>query len=323
MMPRRVAPGALRALLRKAQEAAGLVVALTIVCAASSGASTAELDANHIFERAQQYWMAQRYPKATDYLIHVRTIRSGRAQERHYRARWMSLSNAVSVDAVSIEERTHPYVPPPGFDVAFFGLHLGHVGGPNEGQGTNGDLIGVPDLSPTYRFGVLPYAAPAPPSAADMVEEIRAHYGDPADQKVRELTSKQGTETIASAYASNYIIVLLGEEQYEGHPDYHLALTPLRDPAQHRLREMWVDAGTFATDVVRVSGNFVDPGTSSVPWTIVFTSVGGARYIARETSEKPISHWYDSITIEFQHIAPADGAFNGANASRATLIREP
>lgn len=323
MMPRRVAPGLPRALLRKVQRVAGLIVALSTACGMSSGASTAELDANHIFERAQQYWMAQRYPRATDYLIYVRTIRSGRAEERHYRARWMSLSNAVSVDAVSIEERAHPYIPPPGFDVSFFGLHLGHVGGPNEGKGTNGDLIGVPVLSPAYRFGIVPYVPPAAPSASDIVQEIRARYGDPDDQKVSDLASKQGTKTIASAYASNYAIALVGEERRQGHADYHLSLTPLRDPALHRLRDMWVDTATFATDAVRVSGNFVDPGASSVPWMIVFKSVDGVRYIDRETTEKPIPHWYDSIAIEFQHIARAEGVFNGANASRPTLIREP
>src|SRR5690242_10973228 len=91
--------------------------------------------AYEIFELAQQRWQSQQYPSSVDYLIHVETVRNSKFAERHYRARWNARTNALYVDAVSLEERRDPYKPPPGFDFSVLGIHVAHIGGPNEGTG--------------------------------------------------------------------------------------------------------------------------------------------------------------------------------------------
>jgi hypothetical protein len=274
-----------------------------------------------IFDRAAQAWQSEHYPLAVNYTVHVQTLRRQKPEERHYHSRWFSLTNNVAVDSISVEERAHPYRPPPGFDVSIL-VHIGHIGGPNEGTGTNGDLIGVPVLAPNYSFGIARYVPPEALTPAELVAEIRAEYHDPAPEKVAQLEQKY-PRTIAHVFSSSsaYKIALVGIDLISDHPDYHLSLIPTRDPRKYRLRDLWVNQETFATDRLRTDGNFVDAGTSSIPWTVTFQHVDGVLYIEREISERPIRHWFDWIGISFEGIAAGRGDFS-ASAS-GSLIREP
>jgi hypothetical protein len=282
---------------------------------------TLGVDPYWVFDRAERAWQSQRYPSSVNYVVHVETLRRRKPEERHYLSRWFALTNNVAVDSISVEERAHPYHPPPGFDVSIL-VHIGHIGGPSEGTGTNGDLIGVPVLAPNYSFGIARYVPPEALTPAELVAEIRDEYHDPAPEKVAGLEQKY-PKTIAHVFSSSsaYKIALVGIEQIGDHADYHLSLVPTRDPRKYRLRDMWVDQRTFATDRLRTDGNFVDAGTSSVPWAVTFQHVDGAVYIERETSERPIRHWFDSIGISFERIAAGKGAFNAWESD--SLIREP
>lgn len=282
---------------------------------------TLGVDPYWVFDRAERAWQSQHYPSSVNYVVHVETLRRQKPEERHYRSRWFALTNNVAVDPISIEERAHPYRPPPGFDVSIL-VHIGHIGGPNEGTGTNGDLIGVPVLAPNYLFGIAEYVPPEALTPAELVAEIRAEYHDPAPEKIAQLEQKY-PKTIAHVFSSSsaYKIALVGIEQISDHPDYHLSLVPTRDPHKYRLRDIWVNQRTFATDRLRTDGNFVDAGTSSVPWTVTFQHVDGALYIEREISERPIRHWFDWIGISFEGIAAGKGAFNAGTSN--SLIREP
>ncbi len=279
------------------------------------------VDPYWVFDHAAQTWQSQHYPTAVSYTVHVETLRRKKPEERHYRSWWIAQTNSVVVDPISLEERAHPYRPPPGFDVSIF-VHIGHVGGPDEGTGTNGDLIGVPVLAPNYSFGIARYVPPEALTSADLVAEIRAEYHDPAPAKIAQLEQKY-PKTIAHVFSSSsaYKISLVGTEKIGDHSDYHLSLIPTRDPHKYRLRDIWVDQKTFATDRLRTDGNFVDAGTSSVAWTVTFQHVDGAVYILRETSERPIRHWFDSIGVSFEGIAAGKGSFG--SWAGGSLIREP
>lgn len=197
-----------------------------------------------------------------------------------------------------------------------------NVGGPRVGTGVNGDLIGVPVLTPNYFFDIAQYTVPPPPTPAELVREIRDEYHDPAPSKVAAVEKTQGLRTIANVYASNYSITLVGEEPVDGHADYHLKLQPLRDPGKHRLRDLWADESTYDVDKLRVAGNFIDRGTLGVPWMVTFATVDHARYIASETTERGILHWYDRISIAFEDLVPSVGPFYPAHGAETT-IREP
>lgn len=292
-------------------------MSVALVLAASLG-----LNPYWIFDRAEQSWQTQHYPAVVDYTVHVETLRRKKPEERHYHSRWFALTNNVAVDSISVEERAHPYHPPPGFDVSIL-VHVGHIGGPNEGTGTNGDLIGVPVLAPNYSFGIARYVPPEALTPAELVAEIRDEYHDPAPEKIAQLEQKY-PKTIAHVYSSSsaYKISLVGIERIGDHLDYHLSLIPTHDPRKYRLRDMWVDQQTFATDRLRTDGNFVDPGTSSVAWTVTFQHVNGALYIEREISERSIQHWFDWIGVSFEGITAAGKSRFNASASNS-LIREP
>lgn len=267
-------------------------------------AAAVQPDPYAIYNRAQLVWETQRYPAVVSYVVHVTAVQHGRTRQRHYDSHWFAQSGTIKVDPVSREQREHPYVPPPGFDVSIFGAKVGHVGGPMNGTGTHGDLIGVPMLSPAYDFGIAPYLTPESLTDAQIVEQIRDEFHDPAPAKVAQLARERGLPTIASVLAGGraYSIRLQGIEPIAGHPDFHLALTPLREPQKYRLRDVWIDERTYRTDRLRSEGNFVDGGTASVMWTADFRTIAGAQYLSEERTDAPLPHWFDSVTVAFEAI---------------------
>jgi len=278
--------------------------------------------AYQVFAAAQATWQKQQYPVAVGYDVYVETIQAGVKDERHYNCRWNSLSDLVLVNRVSSEQIANPYKPSAGVGINLLGLR-GNIGGPVRGTGTYGDLIGVPDLAPTYTFGMSSFAPSNPTSPADLVEEIRNEYRDPAPEKVAQLEQEYGLKTIASIRTGpTYRVLLVGMERILGVLDYHLSLTPLRDPQRYRLRDLWINSENFQTDQVRTQGNFVDGGTSSVFWITTYQTVDGSRYLAREITEQPIHHWYDYEAVSFENIRAASGAFSGS-PNGSSPIREP
>lgn len=280
-------------------------------------------DPYQIFARARARWQAQRYPARLDYTIAVTARESGRPVARHYRARWDASTNAVVMNPVSIEERTDPYHPAGGFN--FYGWS---IGGPRKGTGTRGDLIGVPLLAPNYSFGLARYEPPSPRSSAQIVEEVRREFHDPAPRKIARLQAHSGLKTIAimNSTTSDYRIALDGIVPFANHEDYHLSLVPARDPKRFRLRQAWIDVRTYDLDRLLTAGNFTDGRTESVAWAITFTHAAGVTYIARERAQgslaAPYGGHYASYSVRFEQIAPAQGSMF-APIIGGTVLREP
>lgn len=103
------------------------------------------------------------------------------------------------------------------------------------------------------------------------------------------------------------------------HDDYHLLLKPLSDPGTYRLREMWIDTATYATDRIVTGGNFTDGALAGVRWQIDFVQVAGATFIGSETALSGFTldrRAYDSASVVFTQIAAVQ-----AGAPYATLPR--
>jgi hypothetical protein len=83
-----------------------------------------------------------------------------------------------------------------------------------------------------YDFG-LRYGKPVRPGLFDAP-------GSPEP----EATQLQ-TLAVVRAYNPGYSIVDLGDTTLDGHPVYHLGLSPMRDAGHRVLREMWIDKGTY------------------------------------------------------------------------------
>ncbi len=243
------------------------------------------VDAYSIFARARMVWSMQRYPGIVSYTVEVDAMQDGILKRRHYHEYWSTPGNRVFVKPpVSDEQLADPYKPSPG--VNFMGWN---IGGPREGSGAK-DFIGVPDLTPNYSFGISDYTPPSQLTPAQIVEQIRREYHDPSPQKIAELEQRSGLKTIAvvSSIAHAYRITLAGIEPESAGPAYHLRLQPLSDPLTYRLRDIWIDTSSFATERARIGANFTDSATEGVPWIVRFAQISGATYIASETAEQPI-----------------------------------
>ncbi len=259
-----------------------------------------------IFAQARERWESARYPSQLAYDVAVSVTHAGTQSSAHYHLYYDSSADSVKVNAVSDEELAHPYTPH-GINT-FFNVFGGSL--PLSAPQHTFDYLGVPVLAPNYSFGIAPYVAPAAaPDSAELVREIRQEFHDP----VKPATASAGDsqlKTIASVAVvrRRYIIELNGTTAIDGHEDYDLRLQPVRDPGDYRLREVWIDTQTFATDRLISQGNFVHGGMTGVPWTVTFRQLDGAPYIASESTTQSFRldrRSYDSATVSFEEVRPA------------------
>ncbi len=280
-----------------------MFLALAGVCLMGSAPAPPILnDPYAIFAAARTHWETANYPSQLSYTVGVSVSRHGVASEAHYHSYYDSLVNRVNVTAVSDEEIAHPYTPH-GISVFFspFGAHI-----PLSSPENTFDYLGVPLLAPNYSFGISTYV-PRDPAAnsAELVAEIRREFCDPPP--VKRQAPDSGLKTIASidVVRRSYIITLNGITALNGHKDYDLTLRPIRDPGRYRLRQIWIDTGSFATDKLISQGNFTEGGMTGVQWTVLFHQVNGVSYLASERTEQPFvisRRAYDSATIAFTNI---------------------
>ncbi len=309
-----------------------IALALAGACLAASPAqkTVAQTDPYAIFAAARTHWETARYPSQVSYTVAVTVSHNGTISAAHYHSYYDSVQNRVDVNAVSDEEIANPYTPH-GISVFFtpFGAHI-----PLSSPERTFDYLGVPLLAPNYSFGIassVPQSSGA--NGAELVAEIRREFCDPAPNRVARPDS--GLKTIASVEIVRraYVIELAGVTQIGGHSDYDLRLRPLSEPGRYRLREMWVDARTFATDKLVSQGNFAQGGMTGVTWTVEFRQINGAPYLASESTTQSFRlerRAYDSATITFSDVtskrAPAFmriTAFAVNPESGVPTLREP
>ena len=253
------------------------------------------VDADQIFARARDVWATQNVPSYLEYTVTTTVSRSGHTTTNHYAAACYCEKNRMLVDKVSEEQIAHPPTP---HGVTFsFGFTIGW----NDGSGGGGretisktlnppqlpDLIGVPLLSPLYSFGMQVALAVA------------------SDEPARKLPVIATTST----NVRHYTVVLAGEDDVDGRNAYHLVLQPRSLPHTYRLRDLWIDEGTFATLEARVGANFTDDWFNDRLWSIHFSDDVGFEHIAYEESDGPVTlhgKTFDSVRIAFDAIkAPA------------------
>ncbi len=255
-----------------------------------------------IFAAARTRWETARYPAQLSYTVGVTVSRRGVTSQAHYHSYYDSLVNRINVTAVSDEEIAHPYTPH-GINVFFspFGAHI-----PLSSPEHTFDYLGVPVLAPNYSFGISTYVPHSPDAnSAELVAEIRREFCDPPP--IRKPAPHSGLKIIASidVIRRSYIITLNGVTALNGHRDYDLTLRPIRDPGRYRLRQLWIDTGSFATDKLVSQGNFTQGGMTGVRWTVLFRAVDGVQYVASEHTEQPFvvtRRAYDWATVAFADI---------------------
>lgn len=279
-----------------------------------------------IFAQARAVWSAQRLPSVANYTIKVAGTLDGKTQVRHYHEYWFPDTGRIVVQPpVSDEQIADPYKPSAGVNF----MNVWNIGGPREGTGVKGDLFDVPVLAPNYSFGMAVYEPRSQMSSAEIVEQVRREFHDPAPQKVAALEAKSGLKTIAvvTSAAREYRITLVGEDPVAGHLDYHLALQPLADPAKYRLRDAWIDEQSYDTDRLRVAGNFQDAAMAAVPWTVTYATQDGVTYVQTETAGAPIVGYrgpmYDAFSVAFEDIGSGQRPFWASHSPPPLSLSEP
>jgi hypothetical protein len=256
-----------------------------------------------IFAQARERWESARYPSQLAYDVVVSVTHRGTASTSHYHLYYDSRANSVKVNAVSDEELAHPYTPH-GINT-FFNFFGGAI--PMSAPQHTFDFLGVPILAPNYSFGIAPYiAASSSIDSAELVREIRREFHDPPKPGT-PAAANSPLKTIASVdvVRRHYVIELNGTTLVDAHQDYDLRLRPVRDPGAYRLREVWIDTQTFATDRLISQGNFVHSGMTGVPWTVTFRQLDGAPYIASESTAQSFTldrSAYDSASVSFENV---------------------
>jgi hypothetical protein len=259
-----------------------------------------------IFAAVQRSWQSAVYPPKMSYGITVTVTGNTVTSQAHYHAYYDAAQNSVRVVPVSDEELAHPYTPH-GIN---FNLSL-PLGGtvPLSAPQRTFDYLGVPVLAPNYSFGIVPNGpVNTAPGGMTLVREIRKEFHDPFPPRMQQ-SNPNDLKTIAEVVVAHrqYVITLDGTQTLDGHSDYHLSLQPVKDPGTYRLREMWVQTANYAVDRLITSGNFTSGDLGRVRWQIDYAQIGGAPFIASETSLAPVS-WdrrhYDGASVAFTAVAP-------------------
>lgn len=270
-----------------------------LAAAGALSPAAASPDPYAVYARARAYWQAARYPAGVAYTVVVRVREGGVQKVEHFASRYDARQDEVHTSGVSAEELAHPHVPTGGFNIMLKGFGINRPEDPV-------DYLGVPLLAPNFSFGIAKYAPAAQADSSELVRQIRAQYHDPAPARAPQAESP-GLKEIGSveAVARDYTIVMEGIEAVDGHPDFHLSMHPLHQPHRYRLREVWIDMRSFATDRLITDGNFVKGPGAGARWTVTFAQAGSTPYIASEQASTPLAldgRIYYDATVSFEGV---------------------
>ncbi len=264
-----------------------------------TAAATPSPDPYALFSQTRSAVSAARYPGRIDYTIDVSGYDGSVAKANHYQAIDRVAEQSLKVGAISAEEKAAPPIPQ-GVNVKFvLGICFGGCGGiviPMGRPVASQDLLGVPLLTPAYTFG--------------MQYPLTRRTTSQADADVEGLPVIAVVATQARDYAIDFVDV----QTIDDTPVYHLRLTPLRNPKENRLRELWSGTTDHLPRRAIVAGNFTVAPLVNVPWTIDYTVIGGAPYIQRERADAVLYMPHRQVVrdaqISFEDIREGAGFMN-------------
>jgi hypothetical protein len=246
--------------------AALLISALIAAPADAARASTsaaATQGANEILDHALQAWRNRTYPPYMRYLIDVRANVKGRLYAEGFQA-WVRTGDDFVITTQAPLYSTNQQANPYGTRFSILGWNF------EAGSGVN-TPFGVPRISPFYSFGFVPQSAvdfhPHPPTT------------NPSDANVL------GTVTVTARF---YNATLVGEEQCDTGMCWHLALAPVVDPGEYRVRAMWVDEDTFQPTRLTVAGIFNGCSATTVRWDVRYMNFHGQWLLREESTNQDV-----------------------------------
>lgn len=260
--------------------------------------TAATLDAYSIWLQARSAVSSAQYPRKLDYTIDIGGLDGDHPTDDHYRAAFDGADGVVRLFPISDETLAKPAPVPHGVNVNvnIFFCWIGCLGiSRRAGRPEPSlDLLGEPLLSPTYAFGM--------------------RYAQPLRSSPAPGTGGLPVIAVVSAQKPEYRVELVDEPAIDDVATYHLKMTPLRDPKNNRLRELWVGTNDYLPRRVAISGNFTQAPMVDVPWTVDFSVVGGAPYIARESAGGTLYLAHGRVvrdaTVAFEDVREPTGTYD-------------
>ena len=251
-------------------------------------------NANAIFDQALQAWRNRTYPPYLRYLVDVRAHVKGKLYAEGFQA-WVRTTDDFVITAQAPLYSSNQQINPYGTRFSILGWDI------DPGSGVN-TPFGVPRISPFYSFGFVPQ------TAVDFHPHPAAREGSDANVL--------GTVTVTARY---YNATLVGEEQCDTGPCWHLALTPVEDPGEYRVRAMWVDEDSFQPARLTVAGIFNGCAAATVNWDVRYMNFHGQWVLREESTGQDVrdgggpfgwgSSVFHGLTYTLGHYHPLD-SFN-------------
>jgi hypothetical protein len=242
--------------------------------------------AEMILDRAVQTWRDRTYPPYMRYLVDVRAKVRGSLYAEGFQA-WVRTADdfVIAQQAPLYSSNQQPSMYGTRFSI------LGWDFSPQSGVNTP---YGVPRISPYYSFGFVPRSA------------VDFH---PHPQSTNNANaSVLGKVTVTARY---YTATLVGEEQCDAGQCWHLALTPVEDPAEYRVRGMWVDEATYQPERLTVAGIFNGCSATTANWDVRYINFHGQWLLREESTTTSLrdggsffglgSSVYDQLTYTLGH----------------------
>jgi hypothetical protein len=251
-------------------------------------------NADALFLRAKEAWRDRTEARYVQYGIRLRYEYGGRSTDTWYEATYRGLDGALSLSRIHLpgDERRLG-----GFAIGIFGATIFDT---NPGAEVVSRLRD-PAIAPAFTFGLMPHAfrPNVEPAAGDPTPE-------PEQSRLREIGR-------VIAVNREYRIDLAGVDHLRYGDAFHLVLTPLRDPALNRLRDLWITTDSHVTLQETVAGILDTEPYASATWTITYVPLGGRMYIqqirtddALRFGERHVSQVrLDFVDYRFPHDVPA------------------
>jgi hypothetical protein len=282
-----------------------LLIATSMGAAPDTAPPSSSPDPNTIFDNVRRAWGAGAYPRYAEYVAVVSFHNAGRFVRRTWETTEDIRNGVVYSRPFSREEDAHPYTP----------------------HGINVNIPFLAFLSPDHQPDPIGHVAFA----------IDQDYGlAPGERKFASVSASGAIDAQRSALpvigrtgtiARDYAVSLIETTTDAQGAEYHLGLQPLRDPARHRLRELWVDANTWLPEEAIVEGIGNRGPLNAVRWRIEYRQTDGGTYIARETALAPLQTKYALLhdtTIAFGEVKLTSHLTHfGLSFSKNVPIGEP
>jgi hypothetical protein len=228
---------------------------------------TGKASGPEIFENALHTLRTFEYPAVVSFIVTSRSTVGGKPFIESFRSSLRSEDGLVTTHTVPVTTTNQPENP------WGWRVNIPVLGSlfPNQRKGNYSQPFGVPEISPTYAFGLLPRQPPPFPGM---------HTPEP-DVDVKQLGR---ILTIARDYDATLIDVQPYHERFV----YHLKLTPLDRPDFYRVRELWVDTQASIIWKLRAAGIFDSGPATTVPWDVEYTVVDGHWFMSSESTVSTI-----------------------------------